>query len=83
MLFNREMFVSLQSQMSGMLLSPVRVRVWGACGRWFESSHPDKKDFTSNCRVFFCILQHLFNTFCAIIIIFEVSLEDFLAHLQK
>ena len=18
-----------------------RVRVWGACGRWFESSHPD------------------------------------------
>ncbi len=19
-----------------------RVRVWGACGRWFESSHPDK-----------------------------------------
>lgn len=21
----------------------VRVRVWGARGRWFESSHPDKK----------------------------------------
>ena len=20
---------------------PGRVRVWGACGRWFESSHPD------------------------------------------
>ena len=19
-----------------------RVHVWGACGRWFESSHPDK-----------------------------------------
>ena len=21
----------------------VSVRVWGACGRWFESSHPDIK----------------------------------------
>ncbi|MDO4695517.1 MAG: hypothetical protein Q4A53_02075, partial [Porphyromonas sp.] len=21
---------------------PVRVHVWGACGRWFESSHPDE-----------------------------------------
>ena len=22
----------------------VSVRVWGACGRWFESSHPDIKN---------------------------------------
>lgn len=21
-----------------------RVRVWGTCGRWFKSSHPDKKE---------------------------------------
>ena len=22
---------------------PGSVHAWGACGRWFESSHPDKK----------------------------------------
>ena len=24
-----------------------RVRVWGARGRWFESSHPDKKQLVN------------------------------------
>ena len=28
----------------------VSVRVWGACGRWFESSHPDSATRTSSLR---------------------------------
>ena len=24
------------------------IRVWGACGRWFESSHPDNKMVLQN-----------------------------------
>ena len=54
-LFIQEKAVLLHSQMSRSptveFISPhnrgvaqlVSVRVWGACGRWFESSHPDLK----------------------------------------
>ena len=37
----------------------VSVRVWGACGRWFESSHPDITTKALNIAVIFgafCVL---------------------------
>ena len=42
-LWIRNKGVPLQSQSSGCSSARFRVRVWGACGRWFESSHPDSR----------------------------------------
>ena len=41
--------------------------VWGACGRWFESSHPDNKMVLQMLvEPFLFFFNTFFNTFCAI-----------------
>ena len=36
------------------VVQPGRIHAWGACGRWFESSHPDEENPTQM-RWIFCL----------------------------
>ena len=48
---------------SGCSSARFRVRVWGACGRWFESSHPDieNQPFTNSKWLIYFLEEHIWN----------------------
>ena len=47
---------------------PGRVRVWGACGRKFESCHPDieNQPFTNSKWLIYFLMEHIWNTIAKI-----------------
>lgn len=53
-----------------------RVRVWGTCGRWFESSHPDKVESVSYAFHFFLSYRPLLEGDRLLVCRFLFDLDD-------